>query len=251
MSAHRLAEMTWEEVQGLQNAVGFLPIGATEAHGPHLPLSTDVIISEAMCEEAARLTSAAGREAVIFPPLAYTAAEFASEFSGTVSVRPQIVTDLVVDIARAAAGMGLAALALANSHLDPVHLGSLADAVKICERESILPLAFPNITRKPWALELTDEFKSGACHAGQFEGSIVMASRGDLVRTEIQSALPDNPASLSVAIQAGKTRFDEAGGPRAYFGYPSQATAEEGERTVSTLGRQLAESVVAALESEE
>ena len=42
-----LADMTYPEAATLRDAgaVGFLPTGATEAHGPHLPLSTDVIIS--------------------------------------------------------------------------------------------------------------------------------------------------------------------------------------------------------------
>ena len=32
-------------------------------------------------------------------------------------------------------------------------------------------IVVPDVTRKPWALRLTDEFKSGACHAGQYEES--------------------------------------------------------------------------------
>lgn len=44
----KLAEMTFEEAAeaAAQGAIGLLPAGATEAHGPHLPLSTDVVISE-------------------------------------------------------------------------------------------------------------------------------------------------------------------------------------------------------------
>ena len=43
----KLADLTYEEAAELiEGAVAFLPAGATEAHGPHLPLSTDVIISE-------------------------------------------------------------------------------------------------------------------------------------------------------------------------------------------------------------
>jgi creatinine amidohydrolase len=89
-------------------------------------------------------------------------------------------------------------------------------------------VTFPDITRKPWAVRLTAEFKSGACHAGQFETSIVMAERPDLVRESIRVTLDPNPTSLSQAIREGKKTFEEAGGPSAYFGFPRGASAAEG-----------------------
>ena len=143
----------------------------------------------------------------------------------------------------AAHGFGL--LALANAHLDPEHLASLRAAARVVEREGAIRVAFPDLTRRGTAARLTEEFRSGACHAGRFEGSIVQHERPGLVRTRIAKTLPPNPSSLSVAIRAGKTSFEEAGGPRAYFGSPSEATAREGEETVAILGALLAEAVAA------
>ena len=37
--------------------------------------------------------------------------------------------------------------------------------------------------------------------------------------------------------------FEEAGGPEAYFGWPAEATAEEGHETIRTLGTLLADAV--------
>jgi hypothetical protein len=74
----------------------------------------------------------------------------------------------------------------------------------------------------------------------------VLAERPELVKHDLARSLPDNPASLSVAIRAGKTTFEEAGGPRAYFGAPARATADEGRATVRTLGAILAEAVLAS-----
>jgi creatinine amidohydrolase len=138
-------------------------------------------------------------------------------------------------------------LAIANAHLDPDHLASIEAAVNQIRRGPRLRVAFPNLVIKPWALRLSDEFKSGACHAGQFETSIVLAERPDLVREATMAALPPNPASLSRAIREGKMEFEEAGGPRAYFGYPAQATAEEGRATIEALGAILDEAVQAEL----
>ena len=138
-------------------------------------------------------------------------------------------------------------LAIANAHLDPGHLASLEAAVTAIRRDLGLTVAFPNLTAKPWALRLGDEFKSGACHAGQFETSVVLAERPELVRDTIRAGLPPNPASLSRAIRDGKRSFEEAGGARAYFGFPSQATAEEGRATIEALGAILDEAVQAEL----
>jgi creatinine amidohydrolase len=67
------------------------------------------------------------------------------------------------------------------------------------------------------------------------------------VREEIRSALEPNPASLSSAIRVGARTFGEAGGPRAYFGWPADASADEGRRSVAVLGGILAEAVESAL----
>src|SRR6185503_8423644 len=124
---------------------------------------------------------------------------------------------------------------LANAHLDPTHLRSLADAVARAGDERLLPLVFPDLVRKPWAPMLGEEFRTGACHAGRYEGSVVMAERPDLVRESVRRTLPANPSSLSTAIREGATTFEQAGGPQAYFGWPADATAEEGRATIVTL----------------
>ena len=244
-----LAAMTWEEARDAAGpgSVAILPVGAIEAHGPHLPLETDVIIAQAMARTGAARLAARGLRVLVLPPLTYTSAGFARGFAGTLSLRPETVVATVVDIADSLSQHGYTVLAIANAHLDPDHLASIEAAVSQIRRGPRLRVAFPNLVIKPWALRLSDEFKSGACHAGQFETSIVLAERPDLVREATMAALPPNPASLSRAIREGKMEFEEAGGPRAYFGYPAQATAEEGRATIEALGAILDEAVQAEL----
>ncbi len=244
-----LATLTWEEARDAAGpgSAAILPVGAIEAHGPHLPLETDVIIAQAMARSGAARLSARGLRVVVLPPLTYTAAAFAQGFAGTLSLRPETVTATVLDIARSLICHGFGVLAIANAHLDPEHLASLDAAVNLIRRDLELAVAFPNLTAKPWAPRLSDEFKSGACHAGQFETSIVLAERPELVREAARAALPPNPESLSRAIRDGKRSFEEAGGARAYFGFPAQATAEEGRSTIELLGAILDEAVQAEL----
>ena len=76
-----------------------------------------------------------------------------------------------------------------------------------------------------------------------------MAARPEAVRESERVELADNPTSLSEAIRAGQATFEEAGGPRAYFGYPARASVEEGEATIDTLGAILQEAVSAVLDA--
>jgi creatinine amidohydrolase len=244
-----LSCLTWEEVRDLDKAkaLAILPTGAVEAHGPHLPLTTDVLISEAMARSGGERLAARGYDVLILPSLAYTAAEFGAGFPGTVSLSPQTVTALLLDIANSLYRHGVSCLVIANSHLDPAHRSSLQAAVAQSRRQDSFRIIFPDIAAKPWALRLTEEFRSGACHAGQYESSVVLAVRPDLVREEIRRALPPNARSLSAAIRAGKTSFEEAEGSRAYFGDPAAASAHEGRRTIDALGSILEEAVLAEL----
>jgi creatinine amidohydrolase len=245
-----LAAMTWEEARDATGprSAAILPVGAIEAHGPHLPLETDVIIAQAMARAGAARLAARGLRAVVLPPLTYTAAAFAQGFAGTLSLRPETVTATLLDIAGSLARHGFGVLALANAHLDPGHLASLDAAVNAIRSDLGLAVAFPNLAARPWALRLSDEFRSGACHAGRFETSMVLAERPELVREAARAALPPNPASLSRAIREGKSTFEAAGGARAYFGFPAQATAEEGRATIEILGAMLDEAVLAELQ---
>src|ERR1700741_729266 len=102
MSDHFFAHHTWPELRNLQNRTApcalILPVGSTEAHGPHLPLSADVIIAEEMAARAARTLESRGETALTLPPLAYSVTDFSEGFTGSVSIRPETATALARDI---------------------------------------------------------------------------------------------------------------------------------------------------------
>jgi creatinine amidohydrolase len=249
MAIHRLATLTWPEVTALalQPTVAILPTGALEAHGPHLPISTDIIIADAMARSGAERLAARGHEVLLLPCLPVAPAPFAASFSGTVDVPAAAVTAIVVGLVKSLARHGIAFTALANAHHDPAHVRALRDAVDEITRLRAGHLIFPDLTRRRWAERLTDEVKSGACHAGQYEGSIVYAEQPLLVKTELMSQLPPNPVSLVDAVQNGHRTFADAGGTAAYFGFPAEATAEEGRHTVDELGAILEIAVLEAI----
>jgi creatinine amidohydrolase len=185
---------------------------------------------------------------LLLPALSYAPAPFAQAFPGTMGISPATLTACIRNAGEILAWHGTRRLAIANAHLDPLHLSAVHRAcAELADLE--MRVAFPDLTRKPWALRLGDEFRSGACHAGRFETSIVLAERPELVR-ESRHALPANPHSISDAIRAGKGNFHDAGGPRAYFGAPAEATAEEGRALVEALGSILEEAALPLLAPE-
>jgi creatinine amidohydrolase len=244
------AHNTWPAIKaaldGGKPVVAILPCGATEAHGPHLPLNTDNIISEGMAAYALPTLEDAGIPACILPTVAYTPADYAGGFPGTISVRPETARALMLDIARSLKAQGFACLAIANSHFDPANVQMLRE-VSDEIRALGLPVAYPDFTRRKLAQTLTEEFQSGACHAGQYETSLVMASRPELVDEAERQSAPDNPVSLIDGFQKGAKDFHECGGPQAYFGYPQRATQEEGVQSYEALAKALVAETLAAL----
>jgi len=241
----QFAECTWTDFDDAarQSAILILPVGSTEAHGPHLPLSTDVVISDAMAREAARELRAAGRLAFVLPAIAYSVTEFARDFTGSISIRPETARALAEDIFRSLLAQGFRRICVANSQLEPGHVDSIVAAIQSVSNDTGVQIAFPDKRRRRWASLLTEEFRSGACHAGQYEGSIVLNQRPDLVREAVRGGLPKVDVNLATAIREGKSSFVEIGGDQAYFGSPSAASAEEGARTIAILAEILITSI--------
>ena len=231
-----LSEMTYPEAQAAleQGCIALLPAGATEAHGPHLPLATDVIISREGAIRAARLLRDEGIRALVLPPLAYAVTEYASEFAGTISLPFDTAKALARDTILGAVRTGFRGVVVCNAHLEPENLRALREGGEEAAAAGAR-VTFPDVTRKPHALRLGEEFKSGACHAGRYETSLVLAAEPFLVRSAASEALAPNPTSLSRAIRDVKKTFKEAGGPDAYFGDPAAASALEGEEHYAAL----------------
>ena len=227
--------------------VAILPLGAVEAHGPHLPVGTDIWIAEAMARGGRERLGEGGIRAFILPAFAYAPAPFADEFPGTLSIRPETLRSLLVDLGRAVARRGVEVRALANAHFDPAQVGALRLAAEEMRLISGLRVAYPDLTRRSLAERLGEEFRFGACHAGRYETSILLAERPDLVKEAVSHLLPPRPISLVEVFRRGETTFAAAGLEQGYCGDPAAATAAEGREILATLGEILAEAVRAEL----
>ena len=238
MSVSFLSDLSWPEVKALGEAGAWvlLPMGSTEAHGPHLPLCTDTLLSEQVAEKSAnRLSKDHEIDVIVGPSMPFGVTDFAAPFAGTISLREETLRGVIDDVVASLAKHGLKHICLINNHLEPGQLKVLHEAANDWTAKGEVKVIFADNCTKRWARTLTEEFKSGACHAGQYETSLVLAARPDLVKQDVASKLASNPNSLSWAIREGEQDFVEAGGPNAYFGYPDAGTAKEGHESYALL----------------
>lgn len=208
-----------------KDAVHLLPLGATEPHGPHAPLVTDTLISIGICRRAAeRLEGEI--PVLVLPPVHYGVTRYAAAFAGVVSISEGTLRSLVTEIAES-----VDSLVLVNSHFEPEQVETL--------RATGLPLL--DLTRRKSAERLTDEFRSGSCHAGRYETSLVLADRPELVHADRMRALEERYVDMPAAIRSGQTDFLAMGMDEAYCGSPAESSADEGRATFETLTDMLVE----------
>jgi creatinine amidohydrolase len=242
-----MSEMSWTEVEKAleERPVGIVPVGAIEAHGPHLPVWTDVVIATEMARRGAKKLKQHGVHALILPPVPFTVTDFGADFPGTLSIPPDTAVAVLRDVA-VAASKKLRAVAFANMHLEPRHVECLKRAVEEA-RKAGASVCWADITKKRWADTLGEAFLSGD-HAGEFETSLMMAAAPAMVRERERISLPP-VEGLMAGLKKGAKTFAEAGGEDAYFGDPTAASAEQGEQYFEALGKILSLSIMEHLGS--
>lgn len=217
---------------GPKAVVALVPIGSTEPHGPHLGLGTDVVISAAACVRACDMFDRRGPlAAVVAPAIPYGVTDCAVGFPGAVTIPPAVLTAYIAAVCDGLLAQGFRHVCLVNNHLEPAHDAAVRAALE--GRAGKVSCACP-LTRK-WARTLSAEFKSGACHAGQYETSIMMAAAPELVDEAIRTTLPAVPISLSEKLTAGVGTFVGMGMELAYAGNPAAASVAEGEQLIGRL----------------
>lgn len=113
MPAKLLQNMTWEEFGETvkQGQVVILPIGSTEQHGAHLPVGTDTMVAMVLAETASEKTGA-----VVAPPLWFGWSPHHMALPGTITIRPEVLIELVYDVMDSLAKHGCRKLVLVNGH---------------------------------------------------------------------------------------------------------------------------------------
>jgi creatinine amidohydrolase len=146
-----------------------------------------------------------------------------------VHVSEETLYAIVVDVCTSLISQGFLDIIVVNNHFEPEHVATLRRAT------SAVHVGYLDLVRRKNAARLTAEFQTGSCHAGQYETSLVLAMRPDLVDRERMASLPPLTVDMPAAMTHGHKDFVAMGMDQAYCGSPAAATAEEGEHTFETL----------------
>lgn len=204
-----------------RNPLVILPVGALEEHGPHLPLSADVLQPMALAKALAKK-----RGALILPPLWYGYCSSTRPFPGTVSLEVEtllaVARDLVADLYR----NGVRKLLVLSGHAGSSHMAALREGAKrVAAAHDDLRVAV--LTDYDFAYDLLgkDGVPARDGHAGFVETSRVLAVAPRLVKGHTR-VRPDWPTFH---------RFEIAGKPERKWrtgvqGDPRRATAAAGRR---------------------
>lgn len=242
-----MSEMSWTEVELAlkERPVALLPVGNTEAHGPHLPVTTDTVIAVEMARRTALKLKGRGLSALIAPPVTFCVSELAADFPGTLGLPPETAVALVRDVCLAL-GRKFRAVALVCVNQEAANLEVLKKASEEAKKAGG-GACFTDLAKKRWSAKLGEAFSAGD-HGGSFETSLMMACARAQVREKERISLPPMDG-LAAPLKAGKKTFAEAGGEDAYFGDPTAASAEDGELMFEALADILTLSIMEYLGS--
>ena len=217
---------TWPEVADLAaaGAVLVVPVGATEQHGPHLPVTTDTDIAVAVATSAAEVDPLL----LVAPAVAYGSSGEHAGFAGTLSLGQEATETLLVELGRSAATT-FDHVVLACTH------GGNADP---------LARALTRLAREGHPVTGWWPRWRGDLHAGRTETSLMLAIAPGTVRVDRMAPGDRRPADeLLPLLRAGGVRSVSANG---VLGDPAGATADEGRELIRAAAADLA-TVVAGL----
>lgn len=210
--------------------LAIVPLGSLEFHGPHNPLGTDSIIISGIADHVAVRTNA-----LLFPTVRFTQCPaHTAHFSGTISVRPEVMTMYFADILRNILHLGFRRVFVLNGHDGNIGPGRGAIA-QIAHEATDSALLFaswweflPGEMMK--SLGMFHQANGGHGHGGPLETSAVAAFRPDLMHLEKARDLPE-PSDLAGGAPYFLQKSVTADWP-GYSGHVSEASAEKGRKLV-------------------
>lgn len=236
----------------LQRTVAVLPLGATEQHGPHLPLCVDTAITDSIID--AMHTQWQAQAAAVRPPLLVLPTQSIgfspehSSFAGTLSLSASTVLALWNDIGAGIAASGVRRVLLFNSHGGNVSVMDMV-ARQLRQQHGLLTYgsSWFNLPRSAEiaALSNAHEDRFGV-HAGEDETAIMRYLSPELVAMEYAQdfrSMSEQRAAQFALLGNGKSAkmgwMMQDYNPQGAAGNATAATAEKGQLLVEHAGQQL------------
>ena len=223
MSALRLQDLAWPDVGELAGVILAVPLGATEQHGPHLPLSVDTDVAVALCERLALVRD----DVLVAPAVAYGSSGEHAGFPGTLSIGQDALELVVLELGRSAGETFDHVLFVSAHGGNAEPLRRAADQLRFEGRDVCVFMPHWN----------------GDPHAGRAETSLMLAL--DPVRVGMHAAEPGDQRPLAATLPQMRAGGVRAVSPNGVLGNPVGATAADGAALLGGLTADLVASVAA------
>lgn len=247
MKEIHLERISWPEVEAYlkHDDTIILPVGATEQHGRHLPLGTDSLVAIQLAEQAGQRT-----HTLVAPPLWYGWSPHHLAYPGTVSLRPETLTELVVDCCRSFIHHGFKKILIINGHrmanLPPIQIA----ATRVRNQTgALVVIADPFYVGEMAGRQLRTSEPGGVGHADELETSHLLYLMPELC--DMSKAVKNVPPLKKYHIADPYVECDRVTAPSNIASYRARTAPSGvgGDPTVATTekGKQYNEIVVANL----
>ena len=239
---HRLAEITWPDVAEAvedEATTVILPLGATEQHGPHLPLGTDTIRATALAERLAERLPGS----LVAPTLPFGCSDEHSGFPGLLGLDAETLARIVLNLARRLVSWGVRRLVLLSAHGGN---GEALDLALTLLRQELPDLQvqtndhLETIAQTVSEVARTDGISANALglHAGEGETSEMLHLRPELV--SMHRFMPGFTGDMEAVLDELRKGGLRAVTKNGVLGDPTHAAAGRGARYLDTLADHLA-----------
>jgi creatinine amidohydrolase len=239
-----LEELTRDEARAAApNTLLVLPVGATEQHGPHLPIGVDTYTVTHIARAAAEIVGQL--PVLVAPTLPFGSSHHHLPFGGTLSLGTETYYRLLVDLAESLIVCGFRRIFILNGH------GGNSELIQLVARD--LALKHPaHLAAAPYWTIAWDALVAAQAHAnaglpghaGTFETSLILALRPELVR----EPRPHRDAPAGSDPRGFQPYRAELHGAwqriEGYTDSPDQASAEQGQRYLAIIVREVAQALV-------
>lgn len=208
-----------------EKKVAILPIGAVEAHGPHLPLGTDNILAERLSMKLAEKV-----DAFILPTLSYGQVWSLKNFPGSINISNESLTNLLYDIGESLYRQGFRIFAMVNAHLGNA-VAMKEAARKLYEQFPqlrVLYLFYPGTSKVVSEIRESPSSHNTYFHACEVETSYMLYLAPEYV--DMEKAIDGKP-NIPMSADATPTPWEEFT-DSAVLGDATLATREKGEKVL-------------------
>lgn len=209
-----MAEMTYRQIEELaeQDAIVLFPVGIIEAHGPHLPLGTDMYLAYRQAHDVWEELNERNVPCVIAPPFYLGGVQaLTRHFAGTFAFRKETIIVCLEEYLENLDRFDFKSVVIFNDHGDGLHISAIIEAIKNANQKLKLHAYFMEYEhewkehgfsgQEDYILRLTtmpfeEMFEIGKMpedefdiHAGAFETAAMREIYPEAVREEVLTGL--------------------------------------------------------------